>query len=29
VLKEPIEGTYIVEVYSEGYLIGTTDFELK
>jgi hypothetical protein len=29
VLKEPIEGTYIVEVYAEGYLIGTTDFELK
>lgn len=29
VLKEPIEGKYIVEVYAEGYLIGTTDFELK
>jgi len=29
VLKEPIEGKYIVEIYAEGYLIGTTDFELQ
>ncbi|MEX2596093.1 MAG: hypothetical protein WEC59_04110 [Salibacteraceae bacterium] len=28
-LKEAQSGKYIVEVYAEDYLIGTTDFELK
>ena len=28
-LKEAAEGKHIVEVYAEGYLIGTTHFELK
>lgn len=29
VLEEPKEGKYIVEVYAENYLMGTTSFELK
>lgn len=29
VLKEPLPGKYIVEVYAEGYLMGTTNFELQ
>lgn len=29
VLKELMTGKYIVEVYAEGYLMGTTNFELQ
>jgi hypothetical protein len=29
VKEELIEGKYIVEIYAEDYLMGTTDFELK
>lgn len=29
VLEEPKEGKYIVEIYAEDYMMGTTSFELK